>query len=175
VDRPARPETLRFALGACSIGRVLTAVSAKGLCLVMMADDDEALRRDFAGYFPDAERVQDSGKESGHALDALIGLIEGQGVDAASSLALDIRGTDFQKRVWRELQNVPPGETLSYAGLARRIGAPTSFRAVAGACGANRLAVIVPCHRVVASDGKLSGYRWGAERKRWLLAREMRM
>jgi AraC family transcriptional regulator of adaptative response/methylated-DNA-[protein]-cysteine methyltransferase len=87
-------------------------------------------------------------------------------------LPLDLRGTAFQERVWKALREIPVGSTASYAEVAQRIGAPTSFRAVAQACGANWLAVAIPCHRVVRSDGNLSGYRWGVERKRQLLERE---
>ncbi|MBS3803617.1 MAG: methylated-DNA--[protein]-cysteine S-methyltransferase [Oleiphilaceae bacterium] len=175
MDRPVKTEILHFARGSCSIGKVLTAVSARGVVLVMMADDAESLTRDLPGFFPGAEMVQDSRRNSGYVLGLVIDLIEGQGEGAALDLPLDLRGTDFQKRVWRELQKVPAGETVSYADMAGRIGAPRAFRAVAGACGANRLAVIVPCHRVVASNGKLSGYRWGVERKQWLLSREARV
>ena len=85
---------------------------------------------------------------------------------------MDLRGTAFQERVWQALREIPAGSTASYAQIAERIGAPTSFRAVAQACGANHLAVAIPCHRVVRSNGELSGYRWGVERKRQLLERE---
>lgn len=168
-------ETLGFALGACSLGEVLTAVSAKGLCLVMMADDKATLVREQARFFPNAHFQPDTGRDSVAALARVIDLIEGRGDASNPGLTLDIRGTDFQKRVWHELQNLPAGQTLSYAQLAGRIGAPKAFRAVAGACGANRLAVIIPCHRVVAANGRISGYRWGVERKRSLLFRESRL
>src|SRR5690606_2550625 len=101
---------------------------------------------------------------------AVIGLIERP--SAPFDLPLDIRGTAFQRRVWEALRQIPAGETVSYAELARRIGAPKAVRAVAGACGANAIAVAIPCHRVVRTDGALSRYRWGIERKGALLARE---
>ncbi len=102
----------------------------------------------------------------------VVGLIERPHSPAA--LPLDIRGTAFQQRVWAALTRIPVGTTMSYAEIARTIGAPTAVRAVAGACAANRLAVAIPCHRVVRTDGSLSGYRWGVERKRALLEREAR-
>ena len=100
----------------------------------------------------------------------VVGLVEAP--DVGLSLPLDVRGTAFQERVWQALSRIPPGETANYTELARRIGAPRSVRAVAGACAANPLAVAIPCHRVVRRDGGLSGYRWGVERKRALLERE---
>src|SRR5207247_10899412 len=99
-----------------------------------------------------------------------VGLVEAPGVGL--DLRLDVRGTAFQQRVWQALREIPAGETVRYTELARRIGAPKSVRAVAQACGANRLAVAIPCHRVVRNDGALSGYRWGVERKRTMLGRE---
>jgi AraC family transcriptional regulator of adaptative response/methylated-DNA-[protein]-cysteine methyltransferase len=100
----------------------------------------------------------------------VVGLIEAPSI--GFGLPLDIRGTAFQQRVWRALQEIPPGQTVSYAEVARRIGTPKAVRAVAGACAANNLAVAIPCHRVVRNDGTLSGYAWGVDKKRILLDRE---
>jgi AraC family transcriptional regulator of adaptative response/methylated-DNA-[protein]-cysteine methyltransferase len=100
----------------------------------------------------------------------VVGFVEAPG--SRLDLPLDVRGTAFQQRVWRALQEIPVGETVSYAEVARRIGSPNAMRAVAGACSANHLAVAIPCHRVVRGDGSLSGYAWGVERKRALLDRE---
>ena len=125
--------------------------------------------RELQDRFPRAELIGgDAGFE--RLIAQVVGLIEEPelGID----LPLDVRGTAFQQRVWQALRQIPSGETTSYAQIAQRIGSPTSARAVAGACAANTLAVAIPCHRVVRSDGALSGYRWGVERKRELLSRE---
>src|SRR5690606_2945176 len=138
-------------------------------CAITMGDDPDALLRDLQDRFPNAELI--GGDEEFEAtIAAVLALIEAPrtGLD----LPLDIRGTAFQRRVWQALRQIPPGETVSYSEIARRIGAPQAVRAVAGACAANALAVVIPCHRVVRNDGSLSGYRWGIERKRTLLQRE---
>jgi AraC family transcriptional regulator of adaptative response/methylated-DNA-[protein]-cysteine methyltransferase len=135
----------------------------------LLGDDPEALVRDVQDRFPNADFV--GGDARYEALVAkVIGFIEtpGRGLD----FPLDVRGTAFQQRVWRALRGVPAGATTTYAEIAKRIGLPNATRAVAGACAANRLAVAIPCHRVIRTDGNLSGYRWGVERKQALLARE---
>ncbi|SEM71041.1 DNA-O6-methylguanine--protein-cysteine S-methyltransferase /Transcriptional regulator Ada [Sphingomonas gellani] len=162
-------ETLRFAVGDCSLGTVLVAASERGIAAILLGDDPEALVRDLQDRFPRAELIGGDAGFDGHVA-AVIGLIDTPG--EASPLPLDIRGTAFQQRVWQALRAIPPGTTASYTDIARAIGAPSSTRAVAAACAANRHAVAIPCHRVVRSDGGLSGYRWGVERKRALLARE---
>lgn len=125
--------------------------------------------QDLQDKFPNAELI--GGDAQYEALMAqVVGLIEAP--ENGLALPLDIRGTAFQQRVWRALQAIPVGETVSYADIARRIGAPKAVRAVAGACAANMLAVAIPCHRVVRNDGALSGYRWGVERKKALLEKE---
>jgi len=160
---------IRFAVAQCSLGALLVARSERGVCAITLGDDPETLLRDLQDRFPAAELIGgDAGFEATVA--AVIGLIEKPA--APFDLPLDIRGTAFQRRVWQALRQIPAGETVSYAELARRIGAPKAVRAVAGACGANALAVAIPCHRVVRTDGALSGYRWGIERKGALLARE---
>ncbi len=160
---------IRFALGECSLGSILVAQSARGVCAISLGDDPEALLRELQDRFPAATLI--GGDADFEALVAqVVGLVEapGTGVD----LPLDLRGTAFQQRVWQALREIPSGQTVSYAELARRIGAPAAVRAVAGACAANTLAVAIPCHRVVRSDGGLAGYRWGVARKRALLERE---
>ncbi len=162
-------ETIRFALGECSLGQVLVAESERGVCAIMLGDDPDALLEDLQKRFARADLV---GAEAGYEtrVAQVVGLIESPASDPA--LPLDIRGTAFQQRVWQALRAIPAGETASYAEIARRIGQPTASRAVARACADNKLAVAIPCHRVVRSDGGLSGYRWGVARKRALLKRE---
>jgi AraC family transcriptional regulator of adaptative response/methylated-DNA-[protein]-cysteine methyltransferase len=158
-----------FAIGQCSLGSILAAQSDKGVCSILIGDDPNALVRDLQKQFPKANLIgNDPSYEQ--LVAKVVALIEqpGFGLD----LPLDIRGTAFQQRVWKALQQIPPGSTASYAEIATKIGMPKAVRAVAQACGANDLAVAIPCHRVVRSDGALSGYRWGVERKRALLERE---
>lgn len=163
--------TLRFAVGVCSLGHVLVAATAKGVAAVLLGDNPAALLRDLQDRFPNAELI--GGDPAFDSLAAtVIALIEHP--RPAPELPLDIRGTAFQHRVWQALAAIPPGATATYGEIARRIGAPNAVRAVAAACAANPLAVIVPCHRVVRSDGAPSGYRWGLARKQALLAREAR-
>lgn len=160
---------IRFAIARTSLGSVLVASSERGICAITMGDDPELLLRDLQDRFPAAELIGgDAGFEATVA--AVIALIERPG--SAFDLPLDIRGTAFQRRVWEALRRIPPGQTVTYAEIARRIGMPQAVRAVAGACAANALAVAIPCHRVVRTDGSLSGYRWGIDRKRTLIDRE---
>ncbi len=160
---------IRFAIGQCTLGAILVAASARGICAILLGDDPDALARDLQDRFPKATLIgADAGFEATVA--QVVGLVEAPRL--GHDLPLDVRGTAFQQRVWQALRDIPAGATASYAEVARRIGAPTSMRAVAQACGANALAVAIPCHRVVRSDGALSGYRWGVERKRSLLDRE---
>lgn len=159
-------ERICYAAADCALGTVLVGVSERGVCAILIDDDAAALRADLAHRFPRANLVADDGFSETVA--ATVATVDG----TAADLPLDIRGTAFQRRVWEVLRTIPAGATLSYAAVAERIGSPNAVRAVAGACGANKLAVAVPCHRVVGSDGGLGGYRWGVERKRALLARE---
>ena len=161
--------TIRFAVGQATLGAVLVAGAERGVCAIALGDDPDALVRGLQARFPRASLVADEDGFAAHVA-RVVGFVEtpSLGLD----LPLDIRGTVFQRRVWRALSEIPLGGTASYAEIARAIGAPGSARAVAAACGANPLALAVPCHRVVRSDGGLSGYRWGVERKRALLARE---
>ena len=162
---------IHFAIGACSLGAILVAQSQRGVCSILLGDQPEQLLRELQDQFPKANLL---GGQRGYEqlIATVVGLIERPAIGV--QLPLDIRGTAFQQRVWKALQAIPAGTTASYADIAKRIGAPRSVRAVAQACGANALAVAIPCHRVVKSDGALSGYRWGVERKATLLAREGR-
>lgn len=158
-----------FAIAQCSLGAILVAASARGVCAILLGDDPDALAREIQDLFPHAVlRGGDSKFEQMVA--RVVGFVEAPHLGLG--LPLDVRGTAFQQRVWQALREIPAGKTISYSEIAQRIGAPKSARAVAGACAANTLAVAIPCHRVVRTDGSLSGYRWGVERKRALLERE---
>ncbi|WP_449446458.1 bifunctional DNA-binding transcriptional regulator/O6-methylguanine-DNA methyltransferase Ada [Thermomonas brevis] len=160
---------IEFAIGQCALGAILVARSGRGLCAISLGDDPDALLRELQDRFPRAELV--GGDAAFERLAArVIGFVEAPGIGL--DLPLDIRGTAFQQRVWDALRRIPAGTTASYAEIAARIGSPKSARAVAQACASNTLAVAIPCHRVVRSDGALSGYRWGVERKQALLAHE---
>lgn len=160
---------IRFAAGECSLGSILVAMTEKGVCAIEFGDDPEALVHALQDRFPKARLI--GGDPDFEAMVAkVVGFVEAPrlGLD----LPLDVRGTAFQLRVWKALAQIPAGSTASYAQVAERIGEPRAVRAVARACAANRLAVAIPCHRVVRNNGALSGYRWGVERKRALLERE---
>ncbi len=162
-------ETIRFAVGECSLGSILAAATAKGVCAIALGDDPDTLVRDLEDRFPRAELV--GGDPEFESLVArVVAFVEAPLLGL--ELPLDIRGTTFQRRVWQALRKIPAGSTTSYAEIAERIGSPKAARAVARACASNPIAVAVPCHRVVRSDGAPGGYRWGVERKRALLARE---
>ncbi len=169
VRRGGAGVLIRFAVGEASLGAVLVAATDKGVCAITLGDDPHALVRDLQDRFPNAD-FEGGDPEFERLVAEVVGLVEapGQRLD----LPLDIRGTAFQQKVWAALQAIPPGRTATYAEIARAIGQPKAVRAVAQACGANPLAVAIPCHRVVRSDGDLSGYRWGVERKRKLIERE---
>jgi AraC family transcriptional regulator of adaptative response/methylated-DNA-[protein]-cysteine methyltransferase len=163
---------IRFALGSCFLGAVLVAASTRGICAVLLGDSGAALAAELTQRFPRAAIQADPALAA--VLAQLVAMIEDPRQGTASGLPLDIRGTAFQQRVWQELRRIASGRTLSYGELAARIGAPRAVRAVASACAANALAVLIPCHRVVAQGGGLSGYRWGVARKRALIEREAR-
>ncbi len=152
-------ETLLVSTGECSLGTIHVARSQRGVCAILFGDDDLRSR------FPNAILALDDGK----LLADVIRLVE---VPGCGDLPLDIRGTAFQQRVWQALRTIPAGSTATYTEIAKKIDAPASVRAVATACAANPLAVAVPCHRVIRSDGTLAGYRWGIDRKKALLKRE---
>ena len=160
---------IRFAVGPCSLGAILVAATDTGVCSIDLGDDADALLRFLQDRFPNADLIgADAAFE--RTVAEVVGLVEAP--RGGANLPLDIGGTAFQQRVWQALRAIPAGTTASYAQVARSLGAPGSARAVARACATNVLALAIPCHRVVRSDGSLSGYRWGVERKRALLARE---
>jgi AraC family transcriptional regulator of adaptative response/methylated-DNA-[protein]-cysteine methyltransferase len=160
---------IRFATGEFSLGSILVAKSDRGVCAILMGDDPDQLVRELQDRFPRANLIGGDG-DFEQLVSKVVGFVETPSVGL--DLPLDVRGTAFQQRVWQALRKIPAGATASYTEIANRIGAPKSVRAVAQACGANALAVAIPCHRVVRNDGALSGYRWGVERKRALLDRE---
>lgn len=161
--------TIYFAVGQCSLGAILVATTEKGVCAISLGDNPDALVRDLQDRFSKAELIGGDA-EFEKLVARVVGCVEtpGRGLD----LPLDIRGTAFQQRVWEALRAIPPRTTASYLNIATQIGMPTAVRAVAQACASNTLAVAIPCHRVVRSDGTLSGYRWGVELKKELLNRE---
>ena len=163
--------SIRFITGTSSLGILMLAFSADGLCALLLGDDLAALEHDLVQRFPGQQPPQrDEGLKP--ALEQTLRHLENP--HTALDLPLDLIGSVFQRRVWEALQQIPVGQTASYQEIARQLGQPKAFRAVANACGANPLAVIVPCHRVLRQDGSLGGYRWGLERKRQLLDREAR-
>ena len=180
--RGGRGEHVRWATAASALGRVLVAATARGVCAVTLGDDDAQLEGALAAEYPHATRervVLDGSAAAGGGgahddlhgwMAAVLAHLAGEGHRLA--LPTDVGGTPFQQRVWQALQEVPYGETRSYAQLAAAVGAPRAVRAVAGACARNRVALVVPCHRVVREGGALGGYRWGVERKQRLLAQE---
>ncbi len=162
-------EELWFAIGASSLGAILVASSERGVASILIGEDPNALAENLQDRFPRARLI--GGDRAYEKLVAqVIGFVEEPRLGL--NLPLDVRGTAFQQRVWQALREIPAGGTASYAEIAARIGSPKSVRAVAGACAANNLAVAIPCHRVVRNDGALSGYAWGVDRKRTLIARE---
>lgn len=163
-------EGVRYAIAQSSLGRVLVAVSERGLSAILFGDDDAALEHELRRRFS-AAGVREDARGVAAIVAQVVDLIESPAT-AQIDLPLDARGTPFQRRVWQALREIDAGSTASYAQIAARIGAPESARAVAQACAANPLAVAIPCHRVVRGDGALSGYRWGVQRKRVLLQRE---
>jgi AraC family transcriptional regulator, regulatory protein of adaptative response / methylated-DNA-[protein]-cysteine methyltransferase len=160
---------IKFAIGKSSLGRVLVAASDKGVCAIFFGDDAGDLARDLDKQFPRSRLVGDD-----PAFDNLVAKVIEFVEDPRTGfdLPLDIRGTAFQHRVWDALRRIPIGSTASYSEVAKAIGAPNAVRAVARACATNRIAVAIPCHRVIGSDGSLTGYAGGIERKRALLAKE---
>jgi len=162
-------EEIRFAFGDCSLGQVLVAASEKGVCAILLGDHQKALMDELRQRFSHA-KLSEADAAFNKIVAKAIRLVEAPA--SSVDLPLDVRGTAFQHRVWKALQAIPAGSTSTYAEVARRIGKPKAVRAVAGACAANPVAVAIPCHRVVRSDGGLAGYYWGVARKRALLDRE---
>jgi len=160
---------IRFAIGECSLGSILVAATDKGVCAILLGSDPEALVRQLQDRFAKAEIVGGDA-DFEQMIAKVVGFVEQPklGLD----LPLDVQGTAFQQRVWKALRQIRAGKTASYSQIAARIGHPKSMRAVAQACAANMIAVAIPCHRVIRTDGDVSGYRWGVQRKRALLQRE---
>lgn len=168
MDR-SKPETIHQEIIDTSLGRMLVSVSEAGVCELSFGEDDAALLEASTRRFRRAE-LAPADERTRELAEALAGAVDAPA--EPSELPLDMRGTPFQRCVWEQLRAIPAGTTISYAELARRVGRPTAVRAVAQACGANPIAVIVPCHRVIGADGSLTGYASGIERKRALLKRE---
>ncbi|HEY5349654.1 MAG TPA: bifunctional DNA-binding transcriptional regulator/O6-methylguanine-DNA methyltransferase Ada [Candidatus Lustribacter sp.] len=162
-------EEIHFAVGQSSLGAILAASSEKGVAAILIGDDPDELVRDLQDRFPKALLVGGD-KHYESIVAQVVGFVEAPKVGL--DLPLDVRGTAFQQRVWQALKEIPVGTLASYADIAKQIGAPKAVRAVANACGANNIAVAIPCHRVVRNDGRLSGYAWGIERKQNLIERE---
>src|SRR5215475_8993258 len=162
-------EDIRFAVGQTYLGAIVVASSRKGVAAILLGDDADELVRDLQDRFPRA-RLTGADPDYEAMIARVVGFVEAP--ELGLDLPLDVRGTAFQQRVWQALQEIPVGATVSYAEIARRIGASKAIRAVAGACAANNLAVAIPCHRVVRNDGAISGYAWGVERKSAILRRE---
>jgi AraC family transcriptional regulator of adaptative response/methylated-DNA-[protein]-cysteine methyltransferase len=162
-----RRETLRYATGQSALGRVLVASSTNGVASILIGDDDDGLIAELRHVFPDAalQVLEDDGLVA-----QVLAVIEDPAL--CVDFPLDICGTAFQRKVWGALRASSAGVTMTYAALADRVGDPRAVRAVASACAANKLAVVIPCHRVVRRDGSLPGYRWGVPRKIALVARE---
>jgi AraC family transcriptional regulator, regulatory protein of adaptative response / methylated-DNA-[protein]-cysteine methyltransferase len=152
-----------FAVGECCLGHILVAVSERGICSIDLGDDPDRLVKDIQRRFPEAETCADDPQ-----FDALVGLLGGAAESSRAlewELPLDIQGTAFQHRVWNSLREIPWGQLRTYSDIARQIGSPAAIRAVAKACAANSLAIVIPCHRIVRTDNHPSGYKWGLERK----------
>lgn len=162
-------EEIKFAVGQTSLGAILVASSKKGVAAILLGDDPDELVRNLQDCFPRA-RFIGADRDYEALVARVVGFVEAPKIGL--NLPLDVRGTAFQERVWQALREIPVGTTICYAELARRIGSPKAARAVGAACSANKLAIAIPCHRVVRNDGSLSGYAWGVERKRVLLDRE---
>lgn len=164
-----RETEVRFAVGETSLGHVLVAQTEIGVCAILLGNDPQELVHDLERQFPKSHLLG-SDPTLDQRVATVVGMIEM--TSSGSDLPLDIRGTAFQQKIWQALRQLPSGSTATYQQIADAVGMPRAVRAVARACAANRLAVAIPCHRVIRSDGGLSGYRWGVERKAALLTRE---
>jgi len=174
TDESRTPAMIEYALRDSSLGTALIAVSEKGVCVIALGDAPEPLIADLHKRFPKALITEAGARSQGLIARALAAVEAGESPasEHTDSLPLHLCGTPFQQAVWAALREIGPGAIANYAGLAQRLGAPKAIRAVAGACAANPVAVVIPCHRVLRSDGSLCGYRWGVDRKRRLLQRE---
>ena len=164
-------EAIGYVSATCSLGTLLLGVSERGICWLTLGDEDTALLAQLRRRWP--HRALRASAAAQHAeLAYALQVVEQPGGAWGPGPAIDLVGTDFQRLVWQQLRAIPPGSVISYAELARRVGRPRAYRAVAQACGANPVAVLVPCHRVIASDGRLGGFGLGLARKAELLRRE---
>ena len=170
VRKGGAGQRIQFGIVRSPLGRLLVAYTERGVCSVTIGDDDAKLERTLRDEFPAAD-IRAAGSTIHEWISAIV---DGIGGDMTSDVPLDAQGTAFQWRVWKALQQIPRGPTLSYSEVAQKIGQPTAARAVARACATNPVALVVPCHRVIRDDGTLGGYRWGLERKRRLLDSEAR-
>ncbi|MEO8336723.1 MAG: methylated-DNA--[protein]-cysteine S-methyltransferase [bacterium] len=161
--------TIHYTAVPTTLGLLLVAVTERGVCSVSLGDDEASLVSALRAEYPGAE-LERATDANDRLVDAVVAHVEGR--TSAEDLPLDVRATSFQWQVWRALQRIPEGATRSYQAVAEELGRPTAARAVARACASNRIAVLIPCHRVVRGDGGLGGYRWGIARKAALLARE---
>jgi methylated-DNA-[protein]-cysteine S-methyltransferase/AraC family transcriptional regulator of adaptative response/methylated-DNA-[protein]-cysteine methyltransferase len=168
-DHRVAPDGIAYSVGESAFGNILVARDAQGVCAILIGSGPTELKSDLAKRFPQSELVRDD-RELDDDLQKVLRFVETP--SCGLTLELAMRGTPFQQRVWEELIKVPPGQIITYAALAARVGQPTAVRAVANACAANAIALAIPCHRVVRSNGSLSGYRWGVESKRALLKKE---
>jgi AraC family transcriptional regulator of adaptative response/methylated-DNA-[protein]-cysteine methyltransferase len=164
-----RGESIRFAIDECSLGVILVAATDNGVCAIMMGDDPNTLVRELQDGFNQAELIAGD-REFESLVARVVEFVEAPGLGL--DLPLDVRGTAFEMRVWQALREIPPGSTASYTEIAEKIGSPKAARAVGRACASNNIAVAIQCHRVVRKNGTISGYRWGIDRKRKILARE---
>lgn len=162
----------RATVGSCWLGAILVAVTERGVSQILLGDDPETLVRDFECRAPGGARMVGPIAELQRVFEQVLQLVDAPW--RSTTVPLDLRGTSFQQRVWQTLRTIPAGSTVSYSELANRMNEPRAIRAVASACAANTLAVAIPCHRVLRANGELSGYRWGCERKRDLIDREVR-
>ena len=158
-----------FTVGNSTLGKVLVAATERGVSAVYLGDNERTLLDELRGEYPKAQIIRSSGGD-GQWLNEVLQRVEGSA--PSLDLPLDVHATAFQRRVWNELQKIPCGTTKTYTQIARALGKPRSIRAVARACATNPVSIVVPCHRVIRTDGTLAGYRWGLQRKEKLLQRE---
>jgi AraC family transcriptional regulator, regulatory protein of adaptative response / methylated-DNA-[protein]-cysteine methyltransferase len=166
---PGAGELIHYKLSHCALGSLLLASTSAGICALSFGESPANLLAALQARFSHATLVLDAGHSEMWLAQVVAHIAD---PTVALDLPLDVRGTSFQQRVWQALCEIPAGTTRSYSQIAEKIGSPKSVRAVAGACAANPLALFIPCHRVIRADGRLSGYRWGTERKKILLSRE---
>jgi AraC family transcriptional regulator, regulatory protein of adaptative response / methylated-DNA-[protein]-cysteine methyltransferase len=169
IDKNPQAETLRFGYGETQLGLALVALSARGIVAILLGDDRQKLRRELSAEFADAQLIEDD-VELAEVIARIVAVVDAP--QRSLDLPLDVRGSDLELAVWKALQANPAGETRTYGALAKAISVPATAQEVGAACAANRLAVAIPCHRVVKADGSISGYRWGVRRKRRLINME---